>query len=77
MHNVQTGNEVEFTVTGELLNGTKFEGSDTIKVIDKANGPKKKMKKNVNARITLKSMITKMNVTTVMNVMMKTNVMTM
>jgi hypothetical protein len=37
---VQTGNEVEFTVTGELLNGTKFEGSDTIKVIDKANGPR-------------------------------------
>ncbi len=27
--------EIELTVTGELLNGTKFEGSDTVRVIDK------------------------------------------
>ena len=27
--------EVELTVTGELTNGTRFEGTDTIKVIDK------------------------------------------
>jgi len=30
--------EVELTVTGELIDGTKFEGSDTIKVIDKGSG---------------------------------------
>jgi len=29
------GNEVEITVTGELEDDTKFEGSDTIRVIDK------------------------------------------
>jgi hypothetical protein len=29
---------VEITVTGELLDGNKFEGSDTIKVIDKGGG---------------------------------------
>lgn len=39
LHKVQTG-EVEFTVTGELLNGTKFVGSDTVKVIDNAKDQK-------------------------------------
>jgi hypothetical protein len=29
------GSEVEITVTGELEDDTKFEGSDTIRVIDK------------------------------------------
>ena len=32
---LQTGNEVEITVTGELTDGTLFEGTDTIRVIDK------------------------------------------
>ena len=32
--------EVELTVTGQLINGTHFEGTDTIKVIDKGRGRK-------------------------------------
>jgi len=32
---VPTGNAVTLTVTGKLYNGTSFEGSDTIRVIDK------------------------------------------
>ncbi len=32
---LQAGNDVEITVTGELNDDTKFEGSDTIRVIDK------------------------------------------
>ena len=31
---LETGNEVEITITGELIDGTQFEGSDTIRVID-------------------------------------------
>jgi len=30
--------EVELTITGELTDGTRFEGADTIKVINKAGG---------------------------------------
>jgi len=30
--------EVELIITGELIDGTRFEGKDTIKVIDKAKG---------------------------------------
>ena len=33
---VPTGNAVTLTVTGELTNGTPFEGGDTIRVIDKS-----------------------------------------
>ncbi|MGB3459154.1 MAG: hypothetical protein WBB08_07650 [Halobacteriota archaeon] len=33
-----TGDEVEMTVTGKLFDGTPFEGSDTIRVIDKGKG---------------------------------------
>jgi len=32
---LEAGNEVEITVSGELEDDTKFEGSDTIRVIDK------------------------------------------
>jgi len=34
---LDTLGEVELLVTGELIDGTKFEGTDTIKVIDKGN----------------------------------------
>jgi len=34
---LQTPAEVELLVTGELTNGTIFEGTDTIRVIDKTN----------------------------------------
>jgi hypothetical protein len=37
--NVQTGNAVKLTVTGEV-DGTKFEGSDTVKVIDNGKNQK-------------------------------------
>lgn len=33
---LQPGNEVEITVTGELTDGTPFEGIDTIRVIDES-----------------------------------------
>lgn len=32
---IEVGDEVEITITGELTDGTHFEGSDTIRVIDK------------------------------------------
>lgn len=35
---VEPGPEVELTVTGKLFDGTAFEGSDTIRVIDKGKG---------------------------------------
>ena len=36
--NVTTGDAVELTVTGNLYDGTPFEGNDTIRVIDKGKG---------------------------------------
>ncbi len=36
--NVSTGKAVRLTVTGMLMDGTKFEGSDIIRVINKSNG---------------------------------------
>lgn len=36
--NVSTGNAVRLTVTGMLMDGTKFEGSDVIRVINKGKG---------------------------------------
>jgi len=35
---VMTGDTVELTVTGDLFDGTPFEGSDTIRVIDQGKG---------------------------------------
>ena len=32
---LEPGDEVELTISGELTDGTPFEGSDTIKVIEK------------------------------------------
>ncbi|MCZ7362135.1 MAG: hypothetical protein O8C58_02165, partial [Candidatus Methanoperedens sp.] len=39
LEDVHTGNAVKFTVTGKV-DGTKFEGSDTVKVIDQGRGQK-------------------------------------
>ncbi len=40
VQNILSVGEVELTVTGELIDGTKFEGADIIKVIDKGNKKK-------------------------------------
>ncbi len=40
LEDVHTGNAVKFTVTGELSNGAKFEGSDTVKVINQGKNQK-------------------------------------
>ncbi|GAI04166.1 unnamed protein product, partial [marine sediment metagenome] len=34
---LEVGDEVEIVITGELTDGTSFEGTDTIRVIDKSN----------------------------------------
>ena len=39
VQNILEPGEVELTVTGELTDGTKFEGSHTIRVIDKGGKP--------------------------------------
>ena len=39
LEDVHTGNAVKFTVTGKV-DGTEFEGSDTVKVIDQGKGQK-------------------------------------
>lgn len=36
--NVQPGNNVKMNVTGNLFDGTPFEGNDTVRVIDKGKG---------------------------------------
>ena len=38
LQNVDTGDSVKFIVTGKLKNGNEFEGSDTIRVIEKGKG---------------------------------------
>ena len=41
LQDIEPGQDVEFLVTGELTDGTVFEGTDVIRVIDKAGGGKK------------------------------------